>query len=394
LSLLFIAVSLVFLATHIYVIAIQLIYKCKLNIEECQMQLKKIPATVVTGFLGSGKTTLLSNVLKQAQGKRIAVIVNEFGELDIDADLLRSCPLDCEEESSTSATNQDGIYELANGCICCTVEEEFLPVMQQLVERRDDIDHILIETSGLALPKPLVQAFNWPEIKQHCTVDAVITVIDGPAVAAGRFAHDTEQVQKQRLADENLDHDPSLKELLDDQLSAADLVAVSKNDLLNESQREQVKSIVTHKVPESVKTIYTSNGEVSLDVLIGIESAAEDRINHVHTHHDHHHEHGEHHEHAHDHFDSFVISLGEVNGDALHSLIKDLISQHNIYRAKGFAALPGKPMRQVLQAVGKRLDVHFDRLWNQDEARKTQLVFIGKGIRKHEIEQVLKKAEV
>lgn len=358
------------------------------------MQLKKIPATVVTGFLGSGKTTLLSNVLKQAQGKRIAVIVNEFGELDIDADLLRSCPLDCEEESSTSATNQDGIYELANGCICCTVEEEFLPVMQQLVERRDDIDHILIETSGLALPKPLVQAFNWPEIKQHCTVDAVITVIDGPAVAAGRFAHDTEQVQKQRLADENLDHDPSLKELLDDQLSAADLVAVSKNDLLNESQREQVKSIVTHKVPESVKTIYTSNGEVSLDVLIGIESAAEDRINHVHTHHDHHHEHGEHHEHAHDHFDSFVISLGEVNGDALHSLIKDLISQHNIYRAKGFAALPGKPMRQVLQAVGKRLDVHFDRLWNQDEARKTQLVFIGKGIRKDEIEQVLKKAEV
>ena len=358
------------------------------------MQLKKIPATVVTGFLGSGKTTLLSNVLKQTQGKRIAVIVNEFGELDIDADLLRSCPLDCEEESSTSATNQDGIYELANGCICCTVEEEFLPVMQQLVERRDDIDHILIETSGLALPKPLVQAFNWPEIKQHCTVDAVITVIDGPAVAAGRFAHDTEQVQKQRLADENLDHDPSLKELLDDQLSAADLVAVSKNDLLNESQREQVKSIVTHKVPESVKTIYTSNGEVSLDVLIGIESAAEDRINHVHTHHDHHHEHGEHHEHAHDHFDSFVISLGEVNGDALHSLIKDLISQHNIYRAKGFAALPGKPMRQVLQAVGKRLDVHFDRPWNQDEARKTQLVFIGKGIRKDEIEQVLKKAEV
>ena len=149
------------------------------------MQLNKIPTTIVTGFLGSGKTTLLSNVLKQAAGKRIAVIVNEFGELDIDSDLLRSCPLDCDDEETNLPQNgEDGFYELANGCICCTVEEEFLPVMKQLVERRDDIDHILIETSGLALPKPLVQAFNWPGIQEYCTVDAVITVVDGPAFAA------------------------------------------------------------------------------------------------------------------------------------------------------------------------------------------------------------------
>jgi len=209
------------------------------------MNLNKIPATIVTGFLGSGKTTLLSNVIKQAAGKRIAVIVNEFGELDIDADLLRNCPLDCEEgESAAIAGGKDGIYELANGCICCTVEEEFLPVMLELIERRDDIDHILIETSGLAIPKPLVQAFNWPEIKKHCTVDAVITVIDGPAVAAGRFAHDEQQVQAQRLADESLEHDPSLRELLDDQLSAADLVVVSKSDLLDDAQKTQVKAVL------------------------------------------------------------------------------------------------------------------------------------------------------
>jgi len=262
------------------------------------MQLNKIPATIVTGFLGSGKTTLLSNVLKQAAGKRIAVIVNEFGELDIDADLLRSCPLDCDDESATIAEGDEGIYELANGCICCTVEEEFLPVMKQLVERRDDIDHILIETSGLALPKPLVQAFNWPEIKQYCTVDSVITVIDGPAVAAGRFAADEDKVQQQRLADDSLDHDPSLQELLDDQLSAADLVVVSKNDLLSAEQRAQVTDAVTAKVPDAVKTTYISNGEVALDVLMGIEAAAEERIDHIHTHHDHHHDHGEHHEHA------------------------------------------------------------------------------------------------
>lgn len=363
------------------------------------MQLNKIPATIVTGFLGSGKTTLLSNVIKQAAGKRIAVIVNEFGELDIDADLLRSCPLDCDEDEAATIAGggsdaENGIYELANGCICCTVEEEFLPVMQQLVERRDDIDHILIETSGLALPKPLVQAFNWPEIKQHCTVDAVITVIDGPAVAAGRFASNEDHVQAQRLADESLDHDPSLEELLEDQLSAADLVVVSKNDLLDETARNTVKTVVSGRVPAEVKTTYISNGEADLEVLMGIESAAEDKINRVHNHHDHHHDHDHHHEHAHDHFDSFVIKLGEVDGDKLQAILHDLLSQHNIFRAKGFAALPGKPMRQVLQAVGKRLDVHFDRLWQADEARATNLVFIGKGITKEEIHSALQAAEL
>ncbi len=372
------------------------------------MQLNKIPATIVTGFLGSGKTTLLSNVLKGASGKRIAVIVNEFGELDIDANLLRSCPLDCEDATvasgaqqpfgandNTSASDAEGgIYELANGCICCTVEEEFLPVMQQLVARRHDIDHILIETSGLALPKPLVQAFNWPDIKQYCTVDAVITLIDGPAVAAGRFANDTDQVEAQRLADDSLDHDPSLRELLDDQLSAADLVVVSKNDLLSDEQRRQVESIVQARVPSAVKTIYISNGEAALDVVMGMEAAAEERIDSVHTHHDHHHDHGEHHDHAHDHFDSFVISLGEVDQDKIQSILKSLITQHTIYRAKGFAAIAGKPLRQVLQAVGQRLDAHFDRPWNNDESRKTQMVFIGKDLNKQVLADALQLAEV
>ncbi len=362
------------------------------------MRLNKIPTTIVTGFLGSGKTTLLSNVLKQAAGKRIAVIVNEFGELDIDADLLRSCPLPCDEtgdaNSASQGQTQNGIYELANGCICCTVEEEFLPVMQQLVARRDEIDHILIETSGLALPKPLVQAFNWPGIKEHCTVDAVITVIDGPAVAAGRFAHDAERVQAQRQADESLDHDPSLQELLDDQLSAADLVVVSKNDLLDDAERERVQRVIEAKVPSAVKTVYTCNGEAQLDRLMGLDAAAEERIGEVHNHHDAHHEHGAHHDHAHDHFDSFVITLGVVDGDKLQRALKDLLGDFNIFRAKGFAALPGKPMRQVLQAVGKRLDVYFDRPWGAQEPRATQLVFIGKGIEESVIKTALETALV
>ncbi|TXR53644.1 cobalamin biosynthesis protein CobW [Reinekea thalattae] len=360
------------------------------------MQLNKIPATVVTGFLGSGKTTLLSNVLKQAKGKRIAVIVNEFGELDIDADLLRSCPLECEDDAAQMVAGdaENGIYELANGCICCTVEEEFLPVMQQLVARRDDIDHILIETSGLALPKPLVQAFNWPDIKQYCTVDAVITVVDGPAIAAGRFANDEERVQAQRLADDSLDHDPSLQELLDDQLSAADLVVVSKNDLLSDDDQTKVAAVVNRIVPSEVKTAYVSHGEAELDVLLGIESAAEERIDAVHTHHDHHHDHGEHHDHAHDHFDSFVLRFGDVDSEKLQQQLKTLIAENNIYRAKGFASLPGKPMRQVFQAVGKRLDVHFDRLWQAEETRQTQLVVIGKDLNEAELKAALAQAEV
>jgi len=357
------------------------------------MQLNKIPVTVVTGFLGSGKTTLLSNILKQSGNKRIAVIVNEFGELDIDADLLRSCPLDCDDEGAAAVDSGNGIYELANGCICCTVEEEFLPVMKELVARRDDIDHILIETSGLALPKPLVQAFNWPEIKQYCTVDSVITVIDGPAVAAGRFANDTDKVQAQRLADENLDHDPSLQELLDDQLSAADLIVVSKNDLIAPSQRQDVQAVIKAKVPNAVKTIYIQDGEVDLDIIIGIEAAAEDQIEDIHNHHDHHHAHGAHHDHAHDHFDSFVLKFAEVDGEQLQQILQQLLKEHNIYRAKGFAAIPNKPMRQVIQAVGERIDVHFDRMWQIEEPRLTQLVVIGKGLDRNVLEQALKQAE-
>ncbi|PID42122.1 MAG: cobalamin biosynthesis protein CobW [Proteobacteria bacterium] len=360
------------------------------------MQLNKIPTTIVTGFLGSGKTTLLSNVLKQAEGKRIAVIVNEFGELDIDADLLRSCPLSCEENEAAACNaatlGENGIYELANGCICCTVEEEFLPVMQQLVERREDIDHILIETSGLALPKPLVQAFNWPGIKEYCTVDAVVTVLDGPAVASGHFAHDEEKVQAQRLADDSLEHDPSLKELLEDQLSAADLVVVSKNDLLDAAQRNRVKELVGSRVPSEVKTTYISHGETDLNTIIGIDAAAEEHIGKVHNHHDHHHEQGEHHEHAHDHFDSFVIQIGEVDADKIQAAIHSVLSDYNIFRVKGFAALPGKPMRQVLQAVGKRLDAYYDRPWQNDEPRQTSLVFIGKEIEKSVIQAVLETA--
>ena len=360
------------------------------------MQLDKIPATIVTGFLGSGKTTLLSNIIKQANGKRIAVIVNEFGELDIDADLLRNCPIDgCDDtegKTSSLAEQESGVYELANGCICCTVEEEFLPVMKTLLERRDDIDHILIETSGLALPKPLVQAFNWPDVKQFCTVDAVITVLDGPAVADGRIANNPEQVQQQRSQDESLDHDPTLQELLEDQLGSADLVIVSKTDLLTDEQRERVDSIVRTHVKDEIKTLNVSNGEISSELIMGLGSATEDRIEAVHSHHDHHHEHGDDHHHAHDHFNSVSLELGEMDADKTVELIHQLIAANTIYRVKGFLALPNKPMRQILQGVGSRIEQYFDRMWQDGETRTSRLVFIGKELDEKKIKSCLTAA--
>lgn len=360
------------------------------------MQLNKIPATVVTGFLGSGKTTLLANILRQVTGKRIAVIVNEFGEQDIDSSLLRSCALDCDDAQPVAVDG--GIYELANGCICCTVEEEFLPVMKQLVARRDDIDHILIETSGLALPKPLVQAFNWPEVRQHCTVDAIITVVDGPAVAAGRYASDVAKVEAQRQADESLDHDPSLRELLDDQLSAADLVLVSKSDLLEPDERKRVEALVQARVSASVRSLFIDQTLASerdaLEALMGIGAASEEGIDAIDNHHDRHHADGAHHDHAHDHFDSCVIRLGEVDGAALAQRLQQLLKTYPIYRAKGFAALPGKPMRQVIQAVGERLDCYFDRLWAPNEPRGTQIVVIGKGLDSDALREALAATEI
>ncbi|WP_423909643.1 cobalamin biosynthesis protein CobW [Candidatus Spongiihabitans sp.] len=386
------------------------------------MNLEKIPATVVTGFLGSGKTTLLTNIIKQASGKRIAVIINEFGELDIDADLLRSCPLDCADgeddqhasgnlgsianqkpsQQPSAAIPEDGIYELANGCICCTVEEEFLPVMNQLVERRDDIDHILIETSGLALPKPLVQAFNWPEIKQHCTVDSVITVVDGPAVADGRLAHRPDQVEKQRASDDSFNpkpsliplHEPSLQELFEDQLSSADLIIISKTDLIDGEQLDSIKSQVSNYIKPQVKMLAVNNGEISSELIMGLEFASENNIEAVHTHHDHHHDQGADHHHAHDDYNSVSIKLGEVDTDKLVEIIGRLIAAHAIFRVKGFLALPGKPMRQVLQGVGQRIDQYFDRPWNSDEPRQSKIVMIGKDLSEGELRTALQAAVV
>lgn len=329
----------------------------------------KIPVTVITGFLGAGKTTLVRNLLQNNQGKRIAVLVNEFGEVGIDGDLLRSCRV-CDEDEDPN----NNILELANGCLCCTVQEEFLPTMQVLLQRRDKLDCIVIETSGLALPKPLVQAFRWPEIRTGATVDGVITVVDCEALAAGQFVGDLEALEAQRQADDSLEHETPIEELFEDQLACADMVLLTKTDRVDAEAQAKVNQWLQRELPTGVKVVPCHQGQISPDLLLGFNAAVEDNLDSRPSHHDH--------EEEHDHDDGIVsihVILDQTfEPEALISQLQTLVQQHEIYRIKGFVAVPNKAMRLVLQGVGNRFDSFYDRPWQADEPRQTRLVVIGR----------------
>ena len=335
------------------------------------MQSRKIPATIVTGFLGSGKTTLLRHLLTNANGRRIAVIVNEFGELGSDGELLRSCGIGCDEDGKPNGEYIGQVVELANGCLCCTVQEEFAPAMELLAARRDEIDYLVIETSGLALPKPLVQAFQWPALRNAFTVDSVITVVDAPAVAAGRFADDPVAVDAQRKSDDNLDHDSPLAELFEDQLATADLVVVHKTDGMDVDTLAHVESLIRAETMPGVKLVHVQHGKIDPALLLGLERSVEDVIEQRKTHHD------DEEDHDHEAFDSVSVTLNVTDRAALISSLTRLVEQHEIYRIKGFVSLPNLAMRLVVQGVGQRFDSYFDRAWRADEVRESRLVLIG-----------------
>ncbi|SFD48874.1 cobalamin biosynthesis protein CobW [Chitinophaga sp. CF118] len=339
--------------------------------------MNKIPVTIITGFLGSGKTTLIRNLIQNAEGRRLAVIVNEFGEMGIDGEILKSC-----------CTNEDDVLELSNGCLCCTVQEEFLPVMLKLMERKDTIDHIIIETSGLALPKPLLHAFNWPELKPQITVDAVVTVVDAVGQATGEIC-DRERVQAQRLADDSLDHETPIEELFEDQLSCADLVVMTKKDLIGETDFEAVKAIIANKVRPNVKMVSASNGVLATGILLGVNAAAENDLESRHSHHEEDHANGLEHEHD-DHIDSVVVNINTPHTpESLVEILKELIEEHEIYRVKGFVNIENKPMRVVLQGVSSRFEHYFDRKWKEGETRKTSLVIIGDELHEKNLESII-----
>ena len=337
----------------------------------------KIPVTIITGFLGSGKTTLIHQIAKNANGRRLAIIVNEFGELGMDGEILKGNDCGCDEEN---------ILELSNGCLCCTVQEEFLPTMLELMERKDQIDHIIIETSGLALPKPLVKAFNWPDLKPQITVDAVVTVVDSVGQATGEIC-DRARVQAQRLEDDSLDHESSIEELFEDQLSCADLIIMTKSDLIDEEKYKEVSDIIQNKVGSQIKLISAVKGDIPVDVLLGIGAKSEDYIDQKHSHHEahhhHHHDHDHDHDHPHDHDHDETINSIVITVEAPHTpkalikVLEKMVADFEVYRIKGIIEVPGKPMRMIVQGVANRFENYFDRKWKEGELRATRLVIIG-----------------
>ncbi len=325
--------------------------------------LAKIPVTIVTGFLGAGKTTLIRHLMQNPQGKRLAVLVNEFGTAGVDGDILKTCA-----DENCPAEN---IVELANGCICCTVADDFIPTIETLMALPKTPDHILIETSGLALPKPLLKAFDWPAIRSRITVDGVIALADAEAVARGQFAPDLDAVQAQREADESLDHETPLSEVFEDQVACADIVLLSKADLAGEDGLEAARKVIEAETPRTLPILPMTDGIIDPRIILGFGAAAEDDLDARPSHHD------GHDDHEHDDFDSVVIEMGEVSDvAALEAAIVRLAREQNILRVKGYVAVEGKPMRLLVQAVSERLRSQFDRPWGSDP-RRTQLVVIA-----------------
>ena len=359
--------------------------------------MNKIPVTVITGFLGAGKTTLIRHLLTNSGGRRIAVLVNEFGEIGIDGDLLRSCQICSDDDSadtraaaSPESPEMPNIVELTNGCLCCTVQEEFLPTMQTLLRRRDQIDCIVIETSGLALPQPLVRAFRWPEIRTQATVDSVVTVVDAEAIALGQVAQDRAALERQRQADPSLDHETSIEDLFADQLACADLVLLTKLDRLDTPEQASVQRQLAARIAGGVGVIACSQGRISPDVVLGLDAEVERYLDgrshhddghdhHDHDHHGHDHDHDHDHDHGHDErITSVEITLdNDVEPSQLIARLQQLGKTHKLYRAKGFVNVPQKPMRLVLQGVGQRFDTFYDRPWQDGELRQTRLILIG-----------------
>ncbi|MGI8853489.1 MAG: cobalamin biosynthesis protein CobW [Methyloceanibacter sp.] len=326
--------------------------------------LARVPCTIVTGFLGSGKTTLIRHVLANANGRRLAVIVNEFGDVGIDGEILKGC--------GDSACPEENIVELANGCLCCTVADEFVPALDAILSREPAVEHIVIETSGLALPKPLVQAFHWPAIKSRVTVDGVVAVVDGAALADGQVSGDLAALARQRAADGALDHDDPIEEVFEDQIACADLVVLNKRDLLDEAGIDKALAAVAAALPRAVSIVTVADGKVDPAALLGLGVGTEDDIGNRMTHHD------DELEHDHDDFDSFVVKLPETADPAiLAGRIAALAGDQKVLRVKGFVAVTGKPMRLLIQAVGPRVSHYYDRPWRAAEPRQGSLVVIG-----------------
>ena len=306
--------------------------------------LEKIPVTILTGFLGAGKTTLIRNLILKNKSKKLAVIINEFGDLGVDGEIVKQC--------SDETCPEENILELANGCICCTVADDFIPTMKSLLEGQYLPEHILIETSGLALPKPLLKAFEWPEIRSRLTVDSVLAVVDAEAVVNGIFAPQMSTELEEKQNQTYVEHETPLSEVFEDQINCSDVVLLTKPDLVENIS--DARNIIIKEMERNVPILEVQNGDIGADVILGVNAAAETDLDNRRSHHD------GFDDHEHDDFDTFSISVPKIlDLEKFKIVLETLIRENDILRIKGFLRVESKPLNLLVQGVGKRLSVNF-----------------------------------
>ena len=323
--------------------------------------LEKIPVTILTGFLGAGKTTLIRNLILKNKSKKLAVIINEFGDLGVDGEIVKQC--------SDETCPEENILELANGCICCTVADDFIPTMKSLLEGQYIPEHILIETSGLALPKPLLKAFEWPEIRSRFTVDSVLAVVDAEAVVNGIFAPQMSTELEEKQNQTYVEHETPLSEVFEDQINCSDVVLLTKPDLVENIS--DARNIIIKEMERNVPILEVQNGDIGADVILGVNAAAETDLDNRRSHHD------GFDDHEHDDFDTFSISVPKIlDIEKFKIVLETLIRKNDILRIKGFLRVESKPLNLLVQGVGKRLSVNFTDTKIPVE-NTGNLVFIG-----------------
>ena len=325
---------------------------------------QRLPVIVVSGFLGSGKTTFLRYLLRQTN-KKFGLLINEFGEVGIDGDLIRNCQ-DCNDDSSTN------IIELNNGCLCCTVQDDFIPAINSLLKNNLDIDAIIIETSGLALPIPLLKALNWPDIRASIYLDMVIGIVNGEAMLDGLPINNLSEIKNQYKGTKIIDHETPLQELFQEQLEVSDIVIISRSDLLKDEQFNLIEKKIREKIDFKVPIIKSFNGETNLGFIFDSDIQ---KFNHQRLIDD---------SHDHKHTEIFSDSIKcnyFLDKKYFDIEMRNILKECNFLRIKGRVWIPGKKFPLQVQIVGKKINTWYEsasvNVWKPENQAGMELIIIS-----------------